>query len=124
MKKIFPVLQLIYISAFSAIVFAACKKTKTITVQEPVAAFSVLIKDPFDNWTRISTTTYIDSTFTFQNTSDSGANIAYRWEFGDGATSTDKNPKHKYAKRGSYKVTLIVSNDNRAFDTLQQTVSV
>jgi PKD repeat protein len=109
-----------------AIMITACKKTEiiTITVQQPTAKFSVMVPDPYNNYQPQGMTTYIDSNFYFQNFSDTGASITYRWDFGDGATSTDKNPKHSYAKRGTYKVSLIVANDNKAFDTAQQTVSV
>jgi len=33
-----------------------------------------------------------------------------KWDFGDGAYSTTKNPKHQYLQEGNYKVTLTVSN--------------
>jgi PKD domain. len=36
-------------------------------------------------------------------------NYTYRWDFGDGHLSSDKNIQHKYAKAGSYKVTLAVT---------------
>jgi len=32
------------------------------------------------------------------------------WDFGDGSTSTDQNPKHKFAKEGKYKVLLSVKS--------------
>ncbi len=35
-------------------------------------------------------------------------NYTYRWDFGDGHLSSDKNIQHKYAKAGSYKVSLAV----------------
>lgn len=31
---------------------------------------------------------------------------SYKWDFGDGSTSTEKNPVHKYSKIGKYVVTL------------------
>src|SRR5262249_36002642 len=34
------------------------------------------------------------------------------WKFGDGATSTAKNPAHTYLAEGSYKVSLTASNTN------------
>ncbi|AKB82085.1 cell surface protein [Methanosarcina barkeri 3] len=34
----------------------------------------------------------------------------WKWSFGDGASSTIQNPKHKYSKAGKYTVTLTVAN--------------
>jgi PKD repeat protein len=36
--------------------------------------------------------------------------LSYLWTFGDGATSTEKNPSHVFTAAGSYSVTLSVSN--------------
>jgi WD40 repeat protein len=35
---------------------------------------------------------------------------AWKWEFGDGKTSRENNPKHTYKMQGRYKVTLSVNN--------------
>lgn len=37
----------------------------------------------------------------------------YAWEFGDGGTSTEENPTHDYAQKGTYAVKLTI-NDNLA----------
>ena len=126
MKKIFLFQQPIYFVILLVATVTGCKKSETIyiRVQEPVARFSTRVIDPYGNFLNAGSVTYIDSNFYFFNSSDSGVNITYHWDFGDGATSTDKNPKHSYAKRGEYNVTLKVSNDNKSFDTLQQTLSV
>ena len=44
---------------------------------------------------------------------------SYQWSFGDGSTSTTKNPSHTYSLAGSYNVTLIVtdSEGNSSSDT-------
>jgi parallel beta-helix repeat protein len=39
-----------------------------------------------------------------------GTIISEKWIFGDGATSTLKNPSHKFTKVGKWKVTLTVTN--------------
>jgi hypothetical protein len=45
------------------------------------------------------------------NNSDSGER--FYWEFGDGKTSTNRNPKHYYEKSGKYTVTLFIQKDCR-----------
>ncbi|WNY28177.1 hypothetical protein MmiEs2_03590 [Methanimicrococcus stummii] len=40
-----------------------------------------------------------------------GNNLTYAWDFGDGATSTEKNPKHTYTKEGTYTVKLTIKNE-------------
>ncbi|MFA8343618.1 MAG: PKD domain-containing protein [Rhodothermaceae bacterium] len=42
---------------------------------------------------------------------------SYLWDFGDGTTSTEKDPKHVYENTGTYSVKLIVSY-NEVSDTL------
>jgi PKD repeat protein len=36
--------------------------------------------------------------------------LSYLWTFGDGSTSTEKNPSHAFTAAGTYSVTLSVSN--------------
>src|ERR1700712_2326688 len=66
---------------------ASCKKdNKTVA------------PDPFYNVT-------VDGlTVTFAN--QSAHAISYRWDFGDGASSTDSSPVHTYAAKGKYVPTL------------------
>ena len=40
-----------------------------------------------------------------------GDDLSYLWDFGDGTTSTVKNPTHKYNKAGKYLVNLKVSDN-------------
>lgn len=47
-----------------------------------------------------------------------GKNLTERyWEFGDGTTSTEINPKHSYSEEGVYSVSLTVMNKDGAKDT-------
>nr|WP_037870294.1 PQQ-dependent sugar dehydrogenase [Streptomyces sp. SPB074] len=39
-----------------------------------------------------------------------GGAITYKWDFGDGATSTDANPSHTYTEAGSFSPTLTVTD--------------
>lgn len=47
----------------------------------------------------------------------------YYWDFGDGETSTKKNPKHYYKKDGTYTVTLHVKNNCTVF-TVKKIITV
>jgi PKD repeat protein len=49
---------------------------------------------------------YVVSTVQFNNTSAKTGNVS--WDFGDGSSSSDANPQHKYSKSGVYQVTLTV----------------
>ena len=49
---------------------------------------------------------YVVSTVEFTNTSSKTGAVS--WDFGDGTSSTEMNPSHKYAKAGVYQVTLTI----------------
>jgi len=74
-----------------ALVLASCAK-------EPVASF-----------TASNTTPTVGDEVSFTNTSTEAS--SYQWEFGDGHTSTDENPKHTYTTEGSFQVELTAKND-------------
>jgi len=40
----------------------------------------------------------------------SGIPTSWKWSFGDGKTSTDQNPEHRYLQEGNYTVKLTVTN--------------
>jgi len=46
-----------------------------------------------------------------------GKIVAYKWDFGDGTTSKEKNTTHTYNEIGSYKVKLTVSDDEGSSDS-------
>lgn len=41
-----------------------------------------------------------------------GSPTSWKWSFGDGTDSTERNPTHTYSAAGSYTVTLAASNEN------------
>lgn len=45
---------------------------------------------------------------------------SYKWDFGDGATSTDENPVHTYSIKGKYVPTLFVSTTSGQLLKVQQ----
>jgi PKD repeat protein len=48
--------------------------------------------------------------FTASVEEETGGPFTYHWDFGDGASSTEQNPSHTYAKVGEYTATLTVTN--------------
>jgi|GEM_PF-1811162 len=44
--------------------------------------------------------------------------VRYLWDFGDGNTSVQKNPVHKYQKSGKFSVKLTISTDNGLSDEI------
>ena len=60
--------------------------------------------------------------FTDLSTTTKGT-LNYLWDFGDGTTSTDKNPNHTYATSGIHNVSLQVSNPpSSCVDVLQKEI--
>lgn len=51
-------------------------------------------------------TTTLDGKVVFTNTSTAMSSATWLWTFGDGTTSTDKNPVHYYSASGTYNVRL------------------
>lgn len=85
-----------------------------ITVNpDPTANFSyvnVQIPDP------------VSGTVEFTNLS-TGAN-QYEWQFGNGGTSTDLNPIHRYQSYGDFEALLIATNSFGCVDSIYKTVTV
>jgi len=48
--------------------------------------------------------------FTASVEEESGGPFTFKWDFGDGGTSTDQNPTHTYEKVGEYTATLTVTD--------------
>ncbi|TAK02468.1 MAG: PKD domain-containing protein, partial [Candidatus Manganitrophaceae bacterium] len=72
--------------------------------------------DPQDPWL-----------FSFDGSASSdaeGAIASYSWGFGDGATASDPQTTHRYAKAGSYNVTLTVRDAAGISETISVAISV
>lgn len=53
-----------------------------------------------------------------------GDTYEYEWDFGDGTTSTQKEPRHAYESAGTYTVSLIVKNETGVLKSGSRTVEV
>ena len=64
---------------------------------------------------------------TFTDSSTGGTDLKWLWDFGDGDTSTEQNPKHRYVKWDDYTVTLTVtykSNGETETSSISKVISV
>ncbi|HWQ67102.1 MAG TPA: PKD domain-containing protein [Methanospirillum sp.] len=80
----------------------------SITKPELITAQPAVIK-PVADFGANPTSGMVPLQVTFTDLSKNNP-TAWRWDFGDLTTATDKNPVHVYTKEGTYSVTLNVSN--------------
>ena len=64
----------------------------------------------------------LSCTFVDRSSDRDGGVVSWQWSFGDGATSSQRNPSHAYASPGRYEVLLLVTDDDGAADTKTHTV--
>lgn len=62
-------------------------------------------------------TVFIPNQPTFFTNESTPEFLYYKWSFGDGETSEEKSPSHKYAKAGEFQTNLIVTTDKGCVDT-------
>ncbi|MGK5683663.1 ThuA domain-containing protein [Actinoplanes sp. URMC 104] len=65
-----------------------------------------------------------DKPLTVAFTGSRSGGLSHQWTFGDGATSTEADPRHTYARVGSYPVTLTVTYAGGETATVRTTVTV
>ncbi|MEQ8764461.1 MAG: S8 family serine peptidase [Planctomycetota bacterium] len=71
-----------------------------------------------------SSTNDLSASFTDQSSDPDGTIVSWSWSFGDGQTSSSQNPSHTYASSGTYNVSLTVTDDDGATDTVVHPVTV
>jgi PKD repeat protein len=74
-------------------------------------AVSNVLKAPFTDFSASPTAGRVPLTASFTDQS-TGSPTSWKWNFGDGTNSIEKNPVHTYNKTGKYIVTLAASNLN------------
>ncbi|MCX2781695.1 ExeM/NucH family extracellular endonuclease [Microbulbifer thermotolerans] len=62
--------------------------------------------------------------FTDRSSDSDGHIVGWHWDFGDGETSSEQNPSHRYREPGSYTVTLNVEDNSGARASAQRGVRV
>ncbi len=53
-----------------------------------------------------------------------GVIVSYRWDFGDGTTSTEKNPTHIFSSTGRHHVTLTVTDNDNDQDSITKSILI
>lgn len=89
--------------------------TQQVDVGPPTAAFN-----PTEATVLAGSALGFDGT----QSSDPFGSISYRWNFGDGATSTASQPSHGYAMPGTYNVTLTVADANGQSSSVTHQITV
>ncbi len=69
-------------------------------------------------------TSDLTATFTDTSSDSDGSVVGWSWTFGDGGTSTTRNPSHTYAAGGTYSVKLTVTDDDGATANVTKSVTV
>jgi len=95
---------------------ASAHATKTVMNRPPIASFTETA-EIVDTGETIS--------FDASDSSDpDGSIVNYSWDFGDGAKGTGVSVQHAYSQDGTYTVTLTVTDDDGATDTISATKTV
>lgn len=97
--------------------YATDSETRTVTIQNvpPIADFTYSPTSPKKGQ---------DIQFNDASTDPEGKELTYLWDFGDGYTSTHKNPVHKYTEAKQYIVNLTVTDDKEAVNSTTKTISI
>ena len=69
----------------------------------------------------------LNTNVTFYNNSNTANayNVSYKWDFGNGITSTQYSPSYTFTEPGKYEVVLIAKNEQtECSDTARQTITV
>jgi PKD repeat protein len=110
---------------------AAGQFTVQLTVRDDdgataTATAQASVREPNVAPTALFAVSCTDLTCRFTDTSeDPGGSVVSRvWNFGDGATSTDRDPRHTYGSGGYYDVGLTVTDDRGTTASVSFTIAV
>jgi len=91
------------------------------------AVKSVLNRSPVADFTESATTVFTGESITFNASASydpDGTIVGYYWDFGDGTNATGVVVSHSYVDDGYYTVTLTVTDDDGAYDSVSSVKSV
>ena len=102
--------KIVYLLLFISVILISCDKEEE--VPEPSSCFLVDQVDSHDP----------THNFLFTNCSKNYQTPA--WDFGDGHTSTDQNPSHRFNSIGQYTVKLTVTNSSGTASVNTRTITI
>ncbi len=86
-------------------------------------AYISVFARPFADFLVSARVVYVpDQEAIFKNLSENAS--SFFWDFGDGTTSIEEEPRHAYVEEGFYDITLIATNDFGCVDTLFRSAEV
>ncbi|QSG15668.1 PKD domain-containing protein [Halapricum desulfuricans] len=103
------------------------------TIQDNAKVSAIVVENatgpnqpPTANFTPSDTAVGVGETVQFNDTSTDfdGVVQSWQWDFDDGTTSTGRNPTHNYSQPGNYTVSLTVTDDDGATDTVSREIEV
>ncbi len=106
MQKILPLLLLIPLILIT--VMPGCGSAAAVI--EPGSGFIVVASPPTADFYTTTQSGNMPLRVTFFDRSDGTPPLQYLWDFGDGTTSTLKEPTHIFGPNGKYTVSLTVTN--------------
>jgi PKD repeat protein len=71
----------------------------------------------------VADTAELNQLLTFTNCSDEKA-VNYLWDFGDGATSREKSPRHRFSELGTFTVSLTVVDEDSLSNNISKDIFV
>lgn len=96
---------------------ATATTTKTVSVSAPTTN-----TPPTASFT--ASCSGLTCTFSDRSTDANGSIVSWRWNFGNGVTSTAQSPTYSYPVSGTYGVSLTVTDNSGALSTATSNVSV
>lgn len=109
------------ILTFIVLIAGSCEKAPK-TPNDPVVKPPSTDVTPVANFSFIENGNFAPSKFTFTETSTNA--VSYFWDFGDGTSSTLRNPTHIYSQGGIYNVTLKVISYTKNESVINKTIRV
>jgi len=96
----------------------------TATVTQTVDISAKQLPDAAFGLTPPSPSIFDTVQFTDTSADPDGLVSSWAWSFGDGSSSTDRNPSHRFTEKGTFTVQLTVTDNDGLTDSTTQTVTV